>query len=180
MRISRPTRQAWRSPSPGFSLIEVLVTMALISLVLLGALGLQLHAMQFQQASQFRAQAVLLVADLSERMEANKQAALAHAYAHVCNGLAAADHDACGPQGAACAPAALAARDLQQWQAAVLGSLPQASCAVTVEPGAMPVRYQLSVGWIDRKANTTYDAAALSPMGDGVVQSYRMRLSIHN
>jgi type IV pilus assembly protein PilV len=180
MCIPRPQRQRLRVHSLGFSLIEVVVTMALISLALLGSLGLQLYALQTHQASRLRVQAVLLVSDLSERMEANKAAALALAYAHVCSGSAAAGPDACGPAGAACPPSALAAQDLRQWQAAVRDTLPQASCSVAVESAANPVRYSLSVGWIERKANSRYDAAALSTSGDGVVQTYRASRTIQD
>ena len=49
----------------GFSLLEVLATLTITALALLGAASLQLRALQSGQSSQARAQAVLLSADLA-------------------------------------------------------------------------------------------------------------------
>ena len=49
----------------GFSMIEVLVTLLIISLALLGTAGLQAYSMRLNQSGQFRTQAVFLVADLA-------------------------------------------------------------------------------------------------------------------
>ena len=64
--------QASHSPVPvlarrqrGFSMIEVLVTLLIISLALLGTAGLQAFSMRLNQGGQFRTQAVFLVADLA-------------------------------------------------------------------------------------------------------------------
>ena len=55
----------------GFSLLEVLITLTISALALLGAADLQLRAMQTGQSSQARTQAVLLASDLVEKIEAN-------------------------------------------------------------------------------------------------------------
>jgi type IV pilus assembly protein PilV len=163
----------WPARGLGFSLLEVLVTLLLISLALLGTLGLQAYALKLNQSGHFRTQAVLLASDLAERMEANRAAAVAGRYAYVCPAAAAPSSTDCGPTGPACAAAALAEQDLLQWQAAVAASLPQGSCAVVQGRDGNPGSYTISIGWLDRQTDTGYDASVLGPSGRGEAQSYQ-------
>ena len=71
-RIHRPQRL---SQMRGFTMIEVLVTLVIIALTLLGTAGLQSYAMKMNQGGQLRTQAVVLALDLLERIEANNAAA---------------------------------------------------------------------------------------------------------
>ncbi len=145
----------------GFSMIEVLVTLLVISLALLGTAGLQAYAMRMSQGGQFRSQAVLMASDLAERMEANKPAAIAGNYVVAQSSTPVAVNAAC--ISAACAAGTLAAYDLAQWQRAVAATLPQSSWAVTQVTGGNPTTYTITIGWVDRKADTTnaaYDESA--------------------
>lgn len=142
----------------GFSMIEVLVTLLIISLALLGTAGLQAYSMRLNQGGQFRSLAVFLAADLAERMEANKSAAVAGTYALPSITGAAflagggAVSNACVT--AACTDAALAAFDLSQWQTAVATSLPQSSWSVVQTVSGNPSSYTITVSWVDRRADT--------------------------
>ena len=69
------TCESQRRREGGFSMVEVLVTLLIIALALLGTAGLQAYSMRLSQSSVLRSQAVFLVADLSERMEANRERA---------------------------------------------------------------------------------------------------------
>jgi type IV pilus assembly protein PilV len=164
----------------GFSLIEVLVTMLLISLALLGTSGLQTFALKLNQGGQFRTQAVLLASDLSERMEANKPAAVAGSYVYTCPSPAAASSSACSPTGGACGPAALATFDLLQWQATVASTLPQSSCSVVQTGAGNPSTYAISITWVDRQADTNYNASAVDGSGTGEVLTYQASRTIFN
>ena len=136
----------------GFSMIEVLVTLLIISLALLGTAGLQAYSMRLSQGGQFRTQAVFLVADLAERMEANKAGAVAGSYvlanSNVANLLSTACIDG------ACTPANLATFDLSQWQNAIVASLPQSSWAVAQTVVGNPTAYTITVSWVDRRSDT--------------------------
>ena len=77
---SNLTRPKARNTQRGFSMIEVLVTILIISLALLGTAGLQAYSMRLNQGGQFRSLAVFLAADLAERIEANKSSAGAGDY----------------------------------------------------------------------------------------------------
>lgn len=140
----------------GFSMIEVLVTLLIISLALLGTAGLQAYAMRMNQGGQFRSQAVLMASDLAERMEANKAAAIAGSYVVAQSSTPATASAAC--TSSACAAMALAAYDLAQWQSAVAATLPQGSWSVTQVATGNPTTYRITIGWVDRKADTTQAA----------------------
>lgn len=60
--------------SKGFTLIEVLVAVLVLSIGLLGIAGLQTRSLQFNGDAYYRTQAQLLATDLAERMRANWQA----------------------------------------------------------------------------------------------------------
>lgn len=137
----------------GFSMIEVLVTLAIISLALLGTAGLQAYSMKLSQGGQFRTQAVFLAADLAERMEANKTGAIAGSYVLPTSSVANALSTAC--IAAACNAVALATFDLSQWQNAVAATLPQASWAVAQAAVGNPSTYTITISWVDRRADTT-------------------------
>ncbi len=132
----------------GFSMIEVLVTLLIISLALLGTAGLQAYSMRLDQGGVFRSQAVFLVADPAERMVANTNEAIAPSTACI---------------DAACDPTALAGFDLAQWENAVAAALPQSSWTIAHDGPANPITYTITVGWVDRQVDTTkaaYDANA--------------------
>ena len=140
----------------GFSMIEVLVTLLVISLALLGTAGLQAYSMRLNQGGQFRTQAVFLVADLAERIEANKPGAVAGSYAQALKTAPNPLNTVCSA--AACGQGALAAFDLVQWENAVWATLPQASWTVAQTVVGNPSTYTITVSWVDRRTDTSYAA----------------------
>lgn len=87
----------------GFSLVEVLVALVLLSIGLLGLAGLQTRGVRDNHGAYLRTQATLCVKDLVDRMRANRPAALAGDY-DIAFGVVAAGGEA------------VAAQDLNQWQ----------------------------------------------------------------
>lgn len=94
----------------GFTLIEVLVAIVILAIGLLGQAALQSSGLRSSQESYLRTQATLLAADISDRMRANRQAAL--------NG----DYDT--SFGATVTGSSIAALDLSDWVSTVSGVLP--------------------------------------------------------
>ena len=68
-RCTYPTRAL------GFSMVEVLVTLVIVMLGLLGLLGVQVRSHQAEFESYQRSQALILVADMVDRINANRKAA---------------------------------------------------------------------------------------------------------
>ena len=136
----------------GVTMLEVLVTLFIITLWLLATAGVQSSAVKLTKGAQFRTQAVLLATELGERMEANVQDAA--------NGIYACDpcsttttSTAC--ISAACGSAALAAFDLAEWGARVGAALPSATATVAWTAGT-PGTYLITIGWNDRRAKVSY------------------------
>ncbi len=161
------TRRKANSAEHGFSMIEVLVTLLIISLALLGTAGLQAYSMRLNQGGQFRSLAVFLAADLAERMEANKAAATAGSYVVTATTgaayLASASSASSACVTGACTASSLAVYDLSQWQSAVAATLPQSSWSVAMTQAASGTQtqsnYTITIGWVDRRSNTTNAAA---------------------
>lgn len=138
----------------GISLIEVLVTLLVMSLALLGAAGMQSIGMKLNKGGEFRGQAVFLAADLAERIEANRPATgayLAGTYAVSTRSNARTASTTCTT--GVCSSAQLALYDLAQWENAIVATLPQASWSV-VESNAPtnPTPYTITISWVDRRA----------------------------
>lgn len=64
----------------GFSMVEILVTLVVLSLGLLGVLGLQVTGLQRNDGAYLRTQASLYAYDIADRMRANRDNALAGTY----------------------------------------------------------------------------------------------------
>lgn len=164
----------------GFSMIEVLVTMLIISLALLGTMGLQTYALRANQGGQFRSQAVFLVADLAERMEANRATAVTNTSYVIATPSSTVSTSAVDCT-SVCSGDQLAAWDLFQWTTAVTATLPQSQWTVTQTTAGNPSVYTIKISWVDREENITYgSAAARGASGIGEKMSYTATRTIFN
>ena len=66
--------------SAGFSLVEVLVSLCILSIALLGTAGLTAASMRSNNNAYYRSQATVLADDILDRMRANRTAARAGNY----------------------------------------------------------------------------------------------------
>ena len=133
--------------SAGFTLLEVLVTMFVIALALLGTAGLQAYGMKVTQSGQLRTEAVILGLDLLERIEANNPAAIAGNYA--VDPLPTAAGSDC--YAVICTPAALATYDLVQFGTRLGAVLPGGTATVTrAAAGTNLWTYTIQVNWTER------------------------------
>ncbi len=69
--------------SNGFTLVEVLVTIVVVSIGLLGLAGLQINGLRANVSSETRSKATLLASDIVERMRANLAGVDANAYSNI-------------------------------------------------------------------------------------------------
>jgi type IV pilus assembly protein PilV len=56
----------------GFTLLEILVTLSIVSIALLGIAGITANSLKDNQSASSRSQAVLLAGDIIDRMRANR------------------------------------------------------------------------------------------------------------
>lgn len=120
----------------GFTLLEVLVAIVVLSIGLLGLAGLMATSLRNNQSAYHRSQAVLLAYDISERMRANRPAALTNAYDITIGTAAPAGTD-------------MAATDIAEWKAILARSLPAGDGAVSVT--ASTRRVTITVQWNDAR-----------------------------
>ena len=166
MKIYRhPTRPDLLQRESGFSLIEVLVALLVLSIGLLGLAMLQIQGLRFTTDSYQRTQATLLAYDLMDRMRANKVGADAGAYclttaapADPCNTTASPALNNCGDSGGCTTKEALATYDLSKWyqlQASHLSINTTTPSSITRESvvtasGTSIWRYTITMRWNER------------------------------
>ena len=107
-----------KSRSRGFTLLEVLITIIILAVGLLGLALLQTNSLSNQLEAYQRAQAILLLEDMSNRIRVNSAAARAGAYADGSDyGLSPAEEADC-----LAITDDAAARDLCLWEIALAGA----------------------------------------------------------
>jgi type IV pilus assembly protein PilV len=82
LHVTQSSRLARANKHSGFTLIEVMVTLIVLSTGLLGVAGLQLTALKNNDSAYFRSQASLYCYEIVDRMRANRGAATAGNYDH--------------------------------------------------------------------------------------------------
>lgn len=117
-----------QAKSSGFSLVEVMVALLVLSIGLLGLAALQTTSLQYNTDSYTRTQATLLAYDIIDRMRANSIGLNAGNYDVATDAAAAtakADTAACGTSN--CIPGDVAKYDLGQWYARMESLLPEST-----------------------------------------------------
>jgi type IV pilus assembly protein PilV len=117
----------------GFTLLEVLVALAVLTVGLLGLASLLVGGLRDTRSALQHTTATTLLGDMADRIRANRPAAAAYALS------AGATLDApaatCTAAGE-CTPTQLAALDLYRWQRTVLDALPEAQTSIVVSVDA--------------------------------------------
>ena len=123
----------------GFSLVEVLIALIIMSVGMLGIATLFVQSMQAGRTSMFRHHAVTLAGDVADRICANPRAGIAYQGAGADNG--------CIDTGNDCNEAAMAANDIFLWDAQVVESLPNGAVTVTFDDTVTPPEYTIRIDW---------------------------------
>ncbi len=131
----RPANARRRPSQRGVSLIESLVAIAVMSLGILGILGIQMRTLTDTSTTLRRAQAIRLIEDLGERMKINPNA-LANIGAYATTFAAAPTVGTCAT---GCTNAQLATYDLAVWKKAVRDNLPLGKATIFVPPAETAV-----------------------------------------
>ena len=130
-----------RRKAHGFTLVEVLISLIIMSVGMLGIAGLYVHSMQAGRTSVLRHNAVTLAGDIADRIRANPRAGAAY-------GLAGADNN-CVAQGVDCTVAEMAAHDIFLWDLQAADTLPNGQVNVVFNNGVLPPTYQITVTWTE-------------------------------
>lgn len=179
-------RPAFRTRSHGATLIEVLVSIVIVLVALLGTAGMIARSGQAEMESYQRGQALTLLQDMAARLNANRQ--VIGCYAGATSMTVAGSTTVAPPActGATDAQRAMVATDLAAWSAALLGSAEvQGGNRVGAMIGALGCIeaidaanqiYRISVAW----QGLAQTAAPALPCGQGAFGSdaYRRAISV--
>lgn len=148
----------------GFSLVEVLIALIIMSVGMLGIAGLYVQSMQAGRTSMLRHHAVTLAGDVADRIRANPTAGAAYT-------AATGTNNNCVAQGTNCNAAQMAANDIFIWQAQAASFLPvfanQAQqVQITHDATTNPPTYTIVVRWDE-------------PTPDGQVPNYTVVIPVN-
>ena len=119
---------AVRNRQSGFTLIEVLVSVIILSIGLVGVAGLQAISLKNNQSAFMRSQATALAYDLADRMRSNVLSGTTGLY----DPTAAAATSGCTST-SGCSAQQMAENDLAEWNAAITTYLPMGQGYVCVD-----------------------------------------------
>jgi len=150
--------------SKGFSLVEVLIALIIMSVGMLGIAGLYVQSMQAGRTSMLRHHAVTLAGDIADRIRANPTAGAAYTAAD------GADNN-CVAKGAVCNVAEMAAHDIDLWQAQAASFLPdfeddREQVVIAFDAAALPPTFTVTVRWDE-------------PTPDNVAPSYSISVPVN-
>ena len=120
----------------GLGLIEILVTVLVLGIGILGVASTQIVSLQMNSQSQNRSQAVLLAEDILDRIRANPDNPGAYALAE--GNAQGAENGACGTSFVP-ANATVAANDIAAWENNLACLLPEAERTVAVNGNTVTV-----------------------------------------
>ncbi|MGF2736551.1 type IV pilus modification protein PilV [Marinobacter sp. DUT-1] len=133
----------------GFTLIEILVTVFILAIGLLGLAGLILEGMRNNQGAYLRTQASILAYDMADRMRANKERA--SDYADFSTDGATTTLPGCASEDTGCTPAGQAQVDLVEWTRQIQGVGSDMALLPggvgTIQHDAATSRYTITVTW---------------------------------
>jgi len=121
----------------GVSLIEVLITLLVLSVGLIGLAGLQMVSIQANKSAYYRSQATLLAYDMADRMRANQVQANTDVY-FLNYPASSTAHEVSGNQ---------ANKDLSEWLNALAQTLPDGTAAISRDERLLSI----SIRWNDNR-----------------------------
>ncbi len=112
----------------GTTLIEVLVSLLILSFGMMGMAGLQNVSLRANQLGYFRTQATTYTLDVVERMRANLNGVEAGSYNNVAGAATASCFTVAG-----CTSAQMAGQDIFDWSAGIAAALPLGDAVVCLD-----------------------------------------------
>ncbi len=132
----------------GFSLVEVLIALIIMSVGMLGIAGLYVQSLQAGRTSLFRHHSVTLAGDVADRIRANPRAGVDYAGNAVNNN--------CVAMGIDCTPTQMAANDILLWDQQALDSLPNGAVNIQFDDAVSPPIYTITISWDEPGAQQSY------------------------
>ncbi len=157
----------WRLSNPvprrhGFSLIEVMVTLAIVSVAALGMASLQVVAVRSNNSALLESQAATAAQDLIERIRANPTGNYSTTFEET---ISVSEVPPCKGVNSNCDAVAMARHDLMDWKCSLGAVAMSSTCATRGIAGQLPNgdgsitvvgnTFTISVLWFDAASNAT-------------------------
>jgi len=123
----------------GFSLVEVLIALVIMSVGMLGIAGLYVESMQAGRTSSFRHNAVTIASDVADRIRANPIGGVDYEGVRGNNNCVLGNVD--------CNPQQMAANDIDLWLTQADETLPEGDVTITFDNTVNPPTYVIEVSW---------------------------------
>lgn len=138
-----------RRAARGFTLIEVLIALVVLAIGMLGIAAVYLEGLRTSRTALLRTQAVVLAADMADRIRANRYVLTGSLLYDPATTAAAANSncDKTTDPASTCTPAQMFANDLARWQAAVQTRLPGGSGTVGFQLVNTIPTYTITLTW---------------------------------
>ena len=154
------SRRSTTSPraTRGFTLVEVMVSLIVISVGLLGVVGMEAMALSSSANGRMRSLASLEAAGLAATMHANRDFWTTFPAAVTIQGstitdpaskLTQSNPDCTSAASAPCAPDELAAYDTQRWVTTLNQLLPNPTAAITCDNTTIPLTCLITIVWVE-------------------------------
>jgi type IV pilus assembly protein PilV len=147
----------------GFSLVEVMVALIIVSVGLLGIAKMQALALESTGTARLRSLAAVEAASLASMMHADRAYWAVGASTVTVTGTKISDATlatvkSCtgsgGVRPSACTPVQMAAEDLQQWASVLQALFPNDVATLTCQaPAALPVTCTIQIQWSEHSVN---------------------------
>lgn len=135
-----------RDKNKGFSLLEVLITLVILAIGLLGLAGLQATGLKQNHSAYIRSQVTQLAYDIADRMRANMTAV----DSYLTTDPASATVQVACTTTTGCPPDLMAKNDLYEWNLALTSVLPPSpfhEATISIATGI----YTISITWDDNR-----------------------------
>jgi type IV pilus assembly protein PilV len=159
----------WYRPAAGFSLIEVLVALIVISVGLLGVAGMQALSLSSTSGASTRSLVAIEAVRLGTTMRANRgfwsqglNNAVTITGTTISDTTLSAVGAGCKKTGGAtpCSTSVMAAYDTQQWAAAMNQLVPNATTTINCPKTTQPITCTIQVTWAEKSVSANSQEAA--------------------
>ncbi len=138
------------SNQSGFTMIEVLISMIILAIGLLGLAGLQSNSLRFNNSAYLRSQASYLAIDIADKMRANQDAIIAGSFDNIDADGDNYDIGTCYDAGAVCTTDQMATSAIAQWEDLLVQLLPSGNATVTQGVNST---FRVVITWVDNTAD---------------------------
>ena len=168
-----PLRPLKSRHTAGFSLIEVLIALMILSVGTLGIAAMMAVSLKSKNSAYSRTQANDLAYTILDRMRANRPTAIQHDY-DIALGAKPATPPSGGCVGLAadCTPAEIANLDLTEWKDSLANILPSGDGSIRTADLDQMTQVTISVQWKDKRAAQAPDSGSNTAAPAAVTMSF--------